>query len=331
MKPQIAYKGFKQDLTCRDFQYEVGKTYKQDEKIVKCGESGFHSCLNPLDIFTYYDPASSVFHKVELGGEITTSLGKTVSSEITVKEELRMSDLIHISICWTMDEVSYVDSAHSVDDQSHATAMNMCTISSNTGYQSVASNKGGNSVASNTGCYSVALDMSSYSVASNTGYHSVASVTDEHAVASNTGKRSAASSNGNYSIASNTGWHSVSSSTGYRAVAVNVGSYSAAISTGVQSAAISVGTQSAASCTSKSSTAVSTGSLSAASVSGRNSIALACGYKAKAKASKGSAITVAHLSKAFKLIHIRSAIAGVEIEPDVYYMLDSDGEFVKAE
>ena len=59
-----AYKGFNRDMTCRGFQFEVGKEYHED-KAVLC-KSGFHACENPLDTFNYYAPGSSVFHEVEL-------------------------------------------------------------------------------------------------------------------------------------------------------------------------------------------------------------------------------------------------------------------------
>ena len=45
----IAYKGMNSDMTCRDFKYEVGKTYKIDK--VNLRECGFHACLNPRDVF----------------------------------------------------------------------------------------------------------------------------------------------------------------------------------------------------------------------------------------------------------------------------------------
>ncbi len=59
-----AYKGFNQNMTCRDFQYEEGKTYETD-KAVLC-EAGFHACENPVMCFGHYSPNTGVFHEVEL-------------------------------------------------------------------------------------------------------------------------------------------------------------------------------------------------------------------------------------------------------------------------
>ena len=65
-----AYKGFNPDMTCRGFQYEEGKTYETDEATL-C-KKGFHACLAPLDVFSYYSPCDdngnlNKFHEVELG------------------------------------------------------------------------------------------------------------------------------------------------------------------------------------------------------------------------------------------------------------------------
>ena len=40
-----AYKAFNADLTCRGFQYEIGKTYTIDEKHEQC-VAGFNACPN---------------------------------------------------------------------------------------------------------------------------------------------------------------------------------------------------------------------------------------------------------------------------------------------
>ena len=48
----IGFKGFDKDLSCRGFQYKVGKTYEQEGE-VECCKRGFHFCENPLKIFDY--------------------------------------------------------------------------------------------------------------------------------------------------------------------------------------------------------------------------------------------------------------------------------------
>ena len=59
-----AYKGFNKDMTCRGFQFEEGKTYHEDS--AELCRNGFHACEDPLDCFSYYEPAKSVYHEVEL-------------------------------------------------------------------------------------------------------------------------------------------------------------------------------------------------------------------------------------------------------------------------
>lgn len=59
-----AFKGFNKNMTCRDFQYEEGKTY--EEKEAKLCEKGFHACESPVMCFGHYAPATSEYHQVEL-------------------------------------------------------------------------------------------------------------------------------------------------------------------------------------------------------------------------------------------------------------------------
>ena len=104
--------------------------------------------------------------------------------------------------------------------------------------------------------------------------------------------------------------------------ATNTGDQSAATNTGDQSAATNTGTQSAA---------TNTGDQSAACVEGKHSVAVACGHVGRAKAAAGSAIVLVNRGDDGSIRHIRAAVAGREIKPDVWYTLGDDGEFQEVE
>ena len=79
------YKAFCKDMTCRGFQYEVGKTYKHDGKI-KIGESGFHFCKRPITCYWHYkDIGDVIICRVEATGKIESNDGiNFVTDEITI-------------------------------------------------------------------------------------------------------------------------------------------------------------------------------------------------------------------------------------------------------
>ena len=53
----IAYKGFESDLSCRGFQYEVGKTYKLPEtETLELCRCGFHASPTLSGTFQFYNP-----------------------------------------------------------------------------------------------------------------------------------------------------------------------------------------------------------------------------------------------------------------------------------
>ena len=263
-----AYKGFDQSLICnptgdKPFQYEIGKTYTTDAKIVRCKAGGFHSCTNPLDVFVYYAPGISRYCEVGIGGKIAEddSDTKVASAEITIRAELKLPDLIDRAIKWLLANIEDSKKEHS------------------TGYQSAASSTGCQSAASSTGCQSAA---------------------------SSTGDQSAASSTGDRSAASSTGYQSAASSTGDRSAASSTGDRSAASSTGYQSAA---------------------------EASGKHVVACGLGSETRARASKTGAIVLCNSDPYSGAIrHIRASKVGENgIKPDVWYVLDDDGNFVKAE
>ena len=81
-------------MTCRGFQYEVGKEYEHDGEVSACN-SGFHACENPLDCFGYYAPSESVFHEVELSGNTDkdTDDRKIAASHIKIGAKLDIAGI----------------------------------------------------------------------------------------------------------------------------------------------------------------------------------------------------------------------------------------------
>ncbi|HHE9473407.1 TPA: hypothetical protein ACPPJP_000209 [Haemophilus influenzae] len=295
-KEIIAYKGFKQDWTCRGYQYEVGKTYEHKGNVEAC-ESGFHACEYPLDVLSYYSPAVSKFAVVKMSGETSKDSDDTkiASAKITIETEINLPEMIKKAVEWIKGKVDW-DAAKV----------------SNTGYWSAATNTGYRSVATNTGDWSVATNTGYRSVATNTGYRSVATNTGYRSVATNTGDQSAATNTGDRSVATNTGYWSAVTNTGDRSVATNTGYRSVATNTGDQSAATNTGDQ------------------SVAEVSGKQSIAVALGWQSKAKASINGAIVCVYRNHDGELIHIKASKVGENnIKADTWYTLDKIGEFVE--
>ena len=98
-----AFKAFNKDFQCRDFQFEVGKTYEESEASL-CNR-GFHACENPLDTLNYYDLCESKFAEVELEAtnEKSEEDTKRVGKKISIKAELSLKDLIKASIEYLFD------------------------------------------------------------------------------------------------------------------------------------------------------------------------------------------------------------------------------------
>ena len=94
-----AYKGFNKDMTCtpkdgKAFQYKKGETYHEDEATL-C-EKGFHACEMPTDVFSYYDPGTSVYHEVDLEDVSAERKGdtKVCGKTITIGAKLDVVGLV---------------------------------------------------------------------------------------------------------------------------------------------------------------------------------------------------------------------------------------------
>ena len=207
------YKGFDKDLKCRDFQYEIGKEYTHAGK-VKCCESGFHACENPMDVLEYYPPNKTTrFCEVEGDGQEDKDGNKSCFERIKIVAEIGLTGLIQAGIKFCFNRVKWTDKTSATGD---------CSGASATGDYSGASATGNCSGASATGYKSGASATGDYSGASATGDKSGASATGDYSGASATGDYSGASATGNCSGASATGYKS-GASAGKGSVAISVG------------------------------------------------------------------------------------------------------------
>ncbi|HDL7329704.1 TPA: hypothetical protein PXN08_003996 [Yersinia enterocolitica] len=140
----ITFKGFDQNLQCRGYQFEIGKTFTHEGKVEACG-SGFHACEAPFDVFGYYSPANSRYAVTESFGTIDREEDgdtKIASASITITEELTLPQFIQRGIDWYWSKVD-----KSLEQQ----IMN--------GYQSAATNTGDWSAAEVSGSQSVAASF----------------------------------------------------------------------------------------------------------------------------------------------------------------------------
>ena len=147
-----AFKGFNKDLTCRGYQYEEGKEFHTER--AECCDTGFHACEYPLDCFGYYDPAHSVFHEVELSGEMDKSGDNTkvCATDIKIGDRLSIAGLVKMAIDFTMSKVN--KEAGSDERHGFASATGNCGASSatgNCGASSATGYKGASSVSDPTG------------------------------------------------------------------------------------------------------------------------------------------------------------------------------------
>lgn len=145
MEKITSYKGFKQDMTCRDFQYKEGESY--EEPSAKACERGFYAYEYPLDCLDYYSPNESVYHVVEQSGEISRHSDdtKVTSTKIKIGAEINIAGLVKAAIEYTMKRVN--PEAKADERQGASSATGNCGASSATGYKGASSAGDSESVA----------------------------------------------------------------------------------------------------------------------------------------------------------------------------------------
>jgi hypothetical protein len=213
-KSMRAFKGFNKDLTCRGYQYEEGKEFHTER--AECCDTGFHACEYPLDCFGYYDPAHSVFHEVELSGEMDKSRDNTkvCATDIKIGARLSIAGLVKMAIDFTMSKVN--KEAGSDERHGFASATGDYGASSATGDYGASSATGNCGASSATG-YKGASSATGYKGASSaTGDYGASSATGNCGASSATGDYGASSATGDYGASSATGNCGASSATGYK-------------------------------------------------------------------------------------------------------------------
>ena len=180
------YKGFNKDMTCRGFQYEIGKEYEMSEKIELC-ERGFHFCKKIVDVKGYYniEDKNIILCEIEATGEVVEDDDKCVTDKIKIIRKIPKEEMYTLG-----------------NEGANNTGLGN-TGNSNTGYRNTGDWNTGdwNTGYSNTGYSNTGYSNTGYS---NTGY-------------SNTGDSNTGYSNTGYSNTgdNNTGdWNKTNRSAG---------------------------------------------------------------------------------------------------------------------
>ena len=299
-----AYKGFNRDMTCRGFKFEEGKEYEQSGEIKVC-ENGFHACERPLDCFAYYSPGESVYHEVELNGEISKANDDTkiASRKIKIGAQLNIAGLVKAQFEYVKENTTTENTDPKTANAGSYGAANAGDYgAANAGYCGAAN--AGDRGAANAGDYGAAnagdrgaanagycgaANAGDYGAA-NAGYYGAANAGD--CGAANAGDRGAA--NAGYCGAANAGDYG----------AANAGDYGAAISRG-------------------------------SSAVGENGVALVRGgssYGNKVKGGIGSIlIFVLEKEGSFEIEDWETVVVdGKTIKPNTWYKLEN-GKIVEAE
>ena len=98
-----AFKVFDENWMCKEFQYEIGKTYKLEEngKLIepRMCKNGFHACIKVNHCFSYYNfDTKNKIAEVELEGTILgLEEDKQCANIITILKEVSWSEMLSLA------------------------------------------------------------------------------------------------------------------------------------------------------------------------------------------------------------------------------------------
>ena len=197
----IAYKATDKNMMCRGKQYEVGKTYTEEK--ADCCTAGMHACEVPFDVLHYYHVSDGVrFFQVECGGEVDKSDedSKFACTELTVKGELKLTDMLKIGVEAVMKRVKEKtagakETAASGDYSTGAASGNYSTGAAS-GYYSTGAASGNCSTGAASGDCSTGAASGYYSTGAASGNCSTGAASGNCSSAEVSGKDSIAVANG---------------------------------------------------------------------------------------------------------------------------------------
>ena len=166
----IAYKATDKNMMCRGKQYEVGKTYTEEK--ADCCTAGMHACEVPFDVLHYYHVSDGArFFQVECGGEVDKSSddSKLACTELTVKGELKLTDMLKIGVEAVMKRVK-----EKTAGAKETAASGNCSTGAASGYYSTGAASGYCSTGAASGYCSTAEVSGKASIAVANGYNSKA-------------------------------------------------------------------------------------------------------------------------------------------------------------
>ena len=327
-----AYKGFRPELTCLGFQYAEGETYRTSR--VRLCEQGFHSCLEPLDVWLFYPPTASVFHQVYTGGDVESSEHKQCTSLITIGRRLDLQELIEAQsdYLWSKLDPLPKNAEREVvctpsQDQPFARADGEWSIAAANGRDAIAATRHFGSIASVVSEHGSSITTGSNSVSVVSGPETKASSIGEDSMAVARGRSSSATASGDFSLAVGNGLKGCSVATGAFSTVVATGSDGSALATGNRSVAIATGANgSVARAEGLDSVAIVVRSHGAAQVAHRGSAAIALGSWSSARGPLGAWLVLSETDSMDRItdmvvVQVGKEFDGQMILPDVTYYL----------
>jgi hypothetical protein len=305
------YKGFGKGLVCRDKQYKVGETYKEQGEGI-CEEGMMHFCENPLDVLEYY-PAIDTdtgepneYAEVEAVGMVIRGARKAATNKLRIVKKISLEKLIKDAVATRRK--SYL-----------LTAGDFFDAATSESYSNAAT----------TGRYASAVTTKLASNATTAGNCSYAMTAGNQAHAITAGTESDAVTTGKFSCAVAAGCRSHAASTGRNSSVATLGRFSNAATTGRFSNAVTTGEYSRVTTVGRRSNAAALGERSYVTASGKHSIAAALGAESRAKAALGNWLVLAEYDCEGKPLLVKAVkVDGKEIKPDTFYMLQY-GKIIK--